>query len=74
MLGLGSKYAYVISFNIVSGGSGFTSAASSAPSIYISGGRGAGATATSTITGGAINSVTIVNGGNGNYATAPTVL
>ncbi len=49
---------YVIGFSIVSGGSGFTFA----PSIYISGGNGQGATATCTITGEAINSVTIVNG------------
>ena len=60
---------YVISFTIVSGGSGFTSV----PSIYISGGNGLGATATCTIAGGVINSVTVVNGGNSNYSSAPTV-
>ena len=57
----------VSSINLISGGSGYTSA----PSVNFNG-NGSGAQATATVSGGRITSVTITNGGS-NYTTAPTV-
>jgi alpha-tubulin suppressor-like RCC1 family protein/type II secretory pathway pseudopilin PulG len=54
--------------NISTGGSGYTSA----PTVTISGGGGTGATATATITAGAVTSVTLTSPGSG-YTSTPTV-
>ncbi len=54
--------------HVTTAGSGYTVA----PAITISGGGGTGATATCTISGGAVNSVTITNQGSG-YTSIPTV-
>ena len=54
--------------NITGGGSGYTSA----PSVTITGGGGTGATATSTITGGAVTAINILSVGSG-YTSVPTV-
>lgn len=51
----------------LSGGSGYTTA----PTITITGGGGSGATATCTVSGGAVNLITITNGGSG-YTSLPT--
>ncbi len=53
---------------IGSGGSGYTSA----PPVTISSGGGSGATATATVSGGAVTAITITNPGSG-YTSAPTV-
>ena len=59
----------VTSFNIVSGGSGFTMA----PNVYLYGGGGSGAQAVATLAPQAgPASITVTNGGTG-YTTAPTV-
>lgn len=58
----------VSSVQVVSGGSGY----SSAPTVNITGGGGSGATATATISGGSVVSVTIVNAGN-DYTSIPTI-
>lgn len=57
-------------FNIVSGGSGYTAAATT---LVIEGGGGTGATATPVITNGVITNVNLTSAGN-NYSTPPTVL
>lgn len=54
--------------HISTAGAGYTVA----PAITISGGGGTGATATCTISGGAVNSATITNQGSG-YTSTPTV-
>ena len=53
---------------ISNGGSGYTSA----PTVVISGGGGAGAFATAVLTGGVVTSVNITNGGY-SFTSAPTV-
>jgi len=53
---------------VTAGGTGYTVA----PKVNIIGGGGTGATATSTISGGAVTAVTITNPGSG-YTSAPTV-
>ena len=55
-------------FTIVSGGAGYTAA----PTVTLSGGGGAGATATATVAGGVVTALTITNVGTG-YTAAPTV-
>ena len=65
-----SFYRYVESISITNAGSGYDSA--SPPAITISGGGGTGATATCTVVGGQIVTVTITNIGNG-YTSTPTV-
>ena len=59
----------VTGVTVVSGGSGY----SSAPVVQFVGGNGNGATATATVSGGAITAITVTNGGN-NYTTAPYVV
>ncbi len=54
--------------NVVDGGSGFTSA----PSVFITGGGGSGATAFSTIFNGSVVGVTVTDGGSG-YTSEPLV-
>ena len=58
----------VLSIAVNIGGTGYTVA----PTVTITGGEGAGATATSTIDSGAVDSITIVLQGNG-YTSPPTV-
>ncbi len=58
----------VLSIAVDVGGSGYTSA----PTVTITEGGGTGATATSTISGGSIDFITVVLQGNG-YTSAPTV-
>ena len=58
----------VDSISVTNGGSGYTSA----PSVSFSGGEGSGASATATISGGAVTSVTVTSGGSG-YTSAPSV-
>jgi hypothetical protein len=65
-----SYYRYVQSITIDNAGSGYDSA--NPPAITISGGGGSGATATCTVVGGQISTVTVTNIGNG-YTSAPTV-
>ncbi len=50
------------------GGTGYTSA----PTVAFSGGGGTGATATATVVGGIVTSITITKGGSG-YTSAPTI-
>jgi hypothetical protein len=59
---------FVISYNIVAGGSGYVGA----PTVTVSGGGGSGATAAASITGGVVTSITPVNAGTG-YTSTPTV-
>jgi hypothetical protein len=62
---------YIIGYNVVSGGSGYTNA----PVVTVSGGIGAGAAAIAHVSGGVVTSITVYNGnfGNGNYTSAPMV-
>ncbi len=53
---------------VVSGGSGYTSA----PTVTLSGGGGAGAAATATVFGGQVSKITVTAAGSG-YATAPVI-
>lgn len=65
-----SYYRYVESITITNAGSGYDS--SNPPTITLSGGGGTNATATCTILGGEINTVTVTNPGTG-YTSAPTI-
>jgi hypothetical protein len=58
----------IISIAITSAGSGYTSA----PTVTITGGEGAGATATAEVSDGKLTSITIANAGSG-YTGAPTI-
>src|SRR5579863_175910 len=58
----------VVSINLTSGGSGYTSA----PTISFPSGGGSGATAQAILNPGTVASVTVVNGGTG-YNTTPTI-
>ena len=58
----------VSAVNIVSGGSGYTSA----PTVTFSGGAGTGAAATAVVTGGVVTAVNVTSGGSG-YTSDPTV-
>ena len=60
--------ATVTGANVTAGGSGYTSA----PTVTIAGGGGTLATATATVTGGAVTSVTITAAGAG-YTSYPTI-
>jgi hypothetical protein len=60
--------AFVTSYTLVSGGSGYTIA----PTVTISGGGGSGATATATISGGMVTAINPGNAGLG-YTSPPTV-
>ncbi len=51
---------------------GGTTVYSAAPTVAITGGGGAGATATAVLTGGVVSSITITNAGSG-FTTAPTI-
>jgi len=59
---------FVTSYNLVSGGSGYTTA----PTVTISGGGGSGATATATISGGMVTAINPGSAGSG-YTSIPTV-
>src|SRR5205085_388506 len=63
-----SAYFYVSSINVAAGGSAYTTP----PTVTISGGGGSGATATATISGGAVTAINITNAGTG-YTSTPTV-
>lgn len=52
--------------------SGGTTVYSAAPTVAITGGGGAGATATAVLTGGVVSGITITNAGTG-FTTAPTI-
>lgn len=56
------------SVSVTNGGSGYVTA----PTIGFTGGSGTGATATATVSGGAITAINITNAGTG-YTSAPTV-
>ena len=58
----------ITSITINNGGSSYTTP----PTITITGGGGTGATASCTVTGGAVNAITVVAGGTG-YSGAPVV-
>lgn len=58
----------VTSVDIVSGGSGYTSA----PAVTFSGGGGTGAAATAVVTDGVVTAINVTAGGSG-YTAAPTV-
>ncbi len=61
---------FISTINVVSGGSGYTSA----PAVSIFGGGGTGAAATATISGGVVTGISINAGGNGSgYTSTPTV-
>ena len=67
-------YKQVI-FTLSSGGTGYSfgnTNFSVTPSVSITGGGGSGATASVTLSGDSVNSITITNGGSG-YTSAPTV-
>ena len=57
----------IIGFNLVSGGSGYTT-----PAIILSGGGGTGATATARVSNGVIFGIVLTNPGTG-YTSAPSV-
>ena len=57
----------VNSVNVTNGGAGYTG-----PSVAITGGNGAGATAVATVTSGSVSSITVTNPGVG-YTANPTV-
>ncbi len=59
---------FVISYNIISGGSGYDIA----PTVTVSGGGGSGATAAASLTGGVVTAITPVTAGS-NYTSVPTV-
>jgi hypothetical protein len=54
--------------NITSGGTGYVAA----PKVTITGGGGTGATASASVSGGVVISITITNGGSG-YSSEPTI-
>ena len=56
-------------FTVTAGGSGYTAA----PTVLLSGGGGSGATATATVSGGAVTSITRTAAGSG-YTSAPVVI
>jgi hypothetical protein len=58
----------VLSVAVTNGGTGYTTA----PTVSFTGGAGTGATATATVSGGAVTAVTITVAGTG-YTSAPTV-
>jgi len=60
--------SFVTSYNLVSGGNGYTVA----PAVHITGGGGSGATATATLSGGVVNAVIPGSAGTG-YTSPPTV-
>lgn len=64
----GNEGGTISSVTITSGGSGY----SSAPTVGFSGGDGAGAAGTATISGGAVTGVSLTNVGSG-YSSAPTL-
>lgn len=68
VMGGTSPNEFVIGFNLVSGGNGYLAA----PAVTITSGSLSGASASTTIAGGAVTSVNIINPGSG-YASAPTV-
>src|SRR6266850_1000440 len=59
---------FVTSYNVIDGGSGY----STAPAVTISGGGGSGATATASVSGGAVTGIAANNPGSG-YTSTPTV-
>src|ERR1039457_6723686 len=63
-----SPHEFVISFNLVAGGNGYVTA----PAVTITGGGGSGASASTTIAGGVVNSISIINPGS-SYTSTPTV-
>ena len=63
-----SFYRYVSSITISNGGAGYNNI----PTISITGGGGTGATATATVSSGAITAITVTNIGTG-YTSVPTV-
>jgi hypothetical protein len=59
---------FVISYNLISGGSGYTNS----PTVAIYGGGGSGAAATASISGGVVTAINPVSAGS-NYTSAPMV-
>jgi hypothetical protein len=62
-------HEFVIGFNLAFGGSGYVTP----PGVTITGGGGSGASAQATISGGAVNGISIINPGS-SYTGAPTVM
>jgi endosialidase-like protein len=60
---------FVTTYNVTSGGNGYTNV----PAVAVLGGGGSGATATASISGGVVTGITANNPGAG-YTNAPTVL
>ncbi len=58
----------VTAINVTAGGTGYASS----PLVFITGGGGSGAAATSSISGGVVTSINITAGGSG-YTSAPTI-
>lgn len=67
--GVGDVGQVVAQLTLTGGGSGYTTA----PTVSFSGGGGTGATATATISGGAVNGLSLVLEGK-DYTSAPTVV
>ena len=67
-MGNSSPNEYVASFNLVSGGNGY----SAAPTVTFTGGGGSGASATANVVGGVVTSINLISPGSG-YSSAPTV-
>ncbi len=59
----------VTTIAIVAGGTGYTTA----PTVFLSGGSGSGATATAHVAGGTVTGINVTSGGSG-YVTAPVVV
>ncbi len=69
-MGNTSPNEYVASFNLVSGGNGYTTA----PTVTITGGGGSGASATATVSGGAVTAINLISPGSGYSSTPPVTI
>jgi len=68
VMGGSSPHEFVTGFILATGGNGYTTA----PVVTITGGGGSGASASTTISGSAVNSISIINPGSG-YTSTPSV-
>jgi hypothetical protein len=65
----GGTSGAVTSISVTAGGTGYTTA----PTVFLSGGRGSGAAATASVSGGAVTAISVTAGGSG-YTSAPVVV